>query len=342
MMMIRRKSRDTKAEQTERAHDRLRKIPKDIPKAVDKFIDVNPYKLEWKIDPIQSYTMQMKMQKLPVFAEAMNRNLTGLYFNFLTYKVQMKENIALECKGVTRSGKTTAMISTMKFVGKLTGTPFNSEHVCPNEQYYISLVKKAVDNQGIVVDEQLETHVGIGSFREMQYIEDLNNIIAKRCIHVAWIHPPDFVGRNAFYGLETAGRNLEHKLTKLLLYDLTQKSYGVSSIPLGFVIIPKYRDEEFENEYEQRKDEHIEELRSENIAVRQERRLKEGFLLAGNKLFGKCKNNHQRLQVSRNLFPMRTEGEYMELISIASMNMKLGITEREFEEAKDDIKSKQK
>lgn len=149
-----------------------------------------------------------------------------------------------------------------------------------------------------------------------------------------WIHPPEFVGRGGFYGLETIGRNFELQLTRFLLYDLTQKSFGASSVPLGFVIIPKYRDPEFSKTYETLKDKHIEELRQENISVRQEHRLEEGFALARSKLFKKVKNNFQRLQIARNMFPMRTEGEYMELISIAKMNADLNITKEDFEEAK--------
>ena len=164
-----------------------------------------------------------------------------------------------------------------------------------------------------------------------------NGLISSNCINTFWIHPPDFVGRNSFYGLETIGRNFEYKLTKFLLYDLTSKTFGASSIPLGFVIIPKYNDPEFEKEYEKQKDIGIEELRSENIAVRQQRRLDEGFALARNTLFVKCKNNQQRVQVARNLFPMRTEGEYMELVGIAKMNVQLGITQNDFENAKDEI-----
>jgi len=308
-----------------------------IPKKIAQDIQVNLKSIEWMIDPIQSYTIELKKQKLPIFAEALSRNLSGLYYQFLEYKVKLKENITLECKGVQRSGKTTGMISTAKYISRFTTVPFIPHYVCSNEQYYIQRVKNALDNQSLVIDEQLETHVGIGSYREMQYIEDLQNIIAKRCVHTMWIHPPEFVGRGGFYGLETVGRNFEYQLTRFLMYDLTQKTFGASSVPLGFVIIPKYRDPEFSKTYEELKDKHIEDLRQENISVRQEHRLEEGFALARSKLFKKVKNNFQRLQIARNMFPMRTEGEYMELISIAKMNSDLDITKEDFEEAKKQV-----
>jgi hypothetical protein len=153
-----------------------------IPKKIAQDIQVNLKSIEWMIDPIQSYTIELKKQKLPIFAEALSRNLSGLYYQFLEYKVKLKENITLECKGVQRSGKTTGMISTAKYISRFTTVPFIPHYVCSNEQYYIQRVKNALDNQSLVIDEQLETHVGIGSYREMQYIEDLQNIIAKRCV----------------------------------------------------------------------------------------------------------------------------------------------------------------
>jgi hypothetical protein len=58
------------------------------------------------------------------------------------------------------SGKTTGMISTAKYITRFTNVPFIPHYVCSNEQYYIQRVKNAVDDQSLVIDEQLETHVG--------------------------------------------------------------------------------------------------------------------------------------------------------------------------------------
>jgi hypothetical protein len=324
----------------EKAHIAIKSLPKlpnIIPRKIAENIKVNLKSISFEVDPIQNYTMQLKVQKLPVFAEAMNRNLTGIFFHFLDYKVEKKEPSILEWKGGVRTGKTTGAISTHKYIAQRSGVEFTIEMICPNEQYFVQRIPYAANNTSMIVDEQMEQHTGLGAFREMQHTEDLNNIIAKNNISVSWIHPPDFVGRNAFYGLETAGRNFEHKLTKFLIYDLTQKTFGVSSIPLGFVIVPKYDDIKFETEYEKRKDAHIDALKNESIAVRQQSRLDEGFALAKNKLYQRMKNNHQKIQLARRLFPMRTEGEYMELVSIANMNIKLGINQLDFDNAKTQV-----
>lgn len=108
----------------------------------------------------------------------------------------------------------------------------------------------------------------------------------------------------------------------------------MSAVPLGFVIIPKFNDPAFSEEYEGKKDEHIQDLRDENIGLRQQRRLDEGFAIAKNSLFQKMKNTHQKIQLVQHLFPMRTIQETMELVQIANMNLKLGIRQEDFDEAK--------
>lgn len=235
------------------------------------------------------------------------------------------------------SGKSTGGISVCKYVSGRTHVLFTVGMICPNEQYYNQLIPKALPNSCLLIDEQLEQHTGSGAFREMQHTEDLANIIAKLCINSVWVHPNEFVGRNATYGLETVGRNFEYKLTKFLLYDLSQKTFGISSLPLGFVIIPKYNDPVFEATYEAKKDKHIDDIRSEHVNVRQQRKLDMGFALARSPLYKKLKNVHQKLQLAQQLFPMLTIGEYQELIAIAKMNSDLNITQKDFDKAKEDL-----
>lgn len=91
--------------ETEHAHDGVSKLAgiEPIKKKDIKKIDIPPIStLVFHIDPIQLYLNALKMQKLPIFAEAMNRNMTGIFFNYLDYKVEKKENIGLEVKGATR------------------------------------------------------------------------------------------------------------------------------------------------------------------------------------------------------------------------------------------------
>jgi hypothetical protein len=80
----------------------IKKLPNIVPKKVAQTMNVDLKNVVWKVDPIQSYIMAIKMQKMPVFAEAVNRNMTGIYFKFLDYKVETKENITLEWKGTQR------------------------------------------------------------------------------------------------------------------------------------------------------------------------------------------------------------------------------------------------
>lgn len=70
--------------------------------------------IQWHVDPIQSFLMAIKAQKMPVYAEALNRNMTGLFFNYLDYKVDHREVITLEIKGQVRCLSTDTSIKTFK------------------------------------------------------------------------------------------------------------------------------------------------------------------------------------------------------------------------------------
>lgn len=100
--ILRLKARARQHTAVEKARIHIRKLSNIVPKKVAQTMNVDLKNVIWKIDPIQSYIMAIKMQKMPVFAEAVNRNMTGIYFKFLDYKVETKENITLEWKGTQR------------------------------------------------------------------------------------------------------------------------------------------------------------------------------------------------------------------------------------------------
>lgn len=72
-------------------------------------------------------------------------------------------------------------------------------------------------------------------------IQDIQNILAKKCVHTIWVYPSDFISRNSVYGFETYGKDLKNKLIRLIVYDLRKSMFGTFT-PLGFIIIPKIQD----------------------------------------------------------------------------------------------------
>jgi len=95
------------------------------------------------------------------------------------------------------------------------------------------------------IDEQKESKFGAGSFREEMGIMDIQNIIAKQCVHTIWIYPSDFIARNSVYGLETYGKELKNKLIRCLVYDVRKTMMGLAT-PLGYIIVGKIQDPKYQ------------------------------------------------------------------------------------------------
>jgi len=147
--------------------------------------------LEWHVDPIQEDQLMEKMSQSSAFAECLNKPKTKIFFEFLSYKTRYRENIGIEIKGGTRTGKSTVGQAICKYVAWLSGVPFTLWHTCANEIEYLEKIKipNITYGSSFLIDEQTETHAGAGSYTEMQVLEDMSNIIAKQQIHTVWVHP---------------------------------------------------------------------------------------------------------------------------------------------------------
>jgi len=128
------------------------------------------------------------MSKNPAFAEAIMRPRTDLFMRTIQEKVRFREHVGIEIKGATRSGKSTVGVAVCKFISALTGVPFTLKNLCPNEIIYLQRLKDPNLPNGSVflIDEQTETHTGVGSYSEMSVLEDIQQICAKEQIHSVW------------------------------------------------------------------------------------------------------------------------------------------------------------
>jgi hypothetical protein len=310
--------------------------------------------IDFKVDPIQDDQIRDQMARNGAFAEMLYRNKTKLFFDFLNFKAKYRENISLEIKGGTRSGKSTMGLAIAKYISTLTGVDFDTKHICPNEIAYLQRVKQGNvdDATTFLIDEQTETHTGSGSYAEMMVIEDLANIIAKRCINTLWLHPEEFVGRNSQLGIETYGKDVKNKLIRGILYNLSQGA--LTRMPMGYIIIPiggLYSCEEFGKptivngretittcgsltrpicpnykkcnlfmaKYEKQKDKHIEQIKSLNFSQREMQRLDIAEALAKHPQFKKAKKKSEKISVARLLVPFGTpEKLILELVDLAT------------------------
>lgn len=333
---------------------------------------------KFKISPIQDFLLKQQMSTNEAFARAYFTEMTKVYFDFLQYKIENRENISIGLKGQTRSGKSAVASATAFHVAHLIvkihypetkpSLYYNINNICANESEYAYKVKEATENSIFHIDEQRESKFQMGSVREELYIMDVQNIIAKANIHSLWLFPTDFIERNCQLGLETIGKDTEKRLTKLLVYDLSKSKIGFGYTPLGYIIMPvkhlwtckeigKYGRcdtfgkplcpnfptcPRFVATYERKKNTWIQKEKDQEIGEMQEQRFKMGEQLAKSTMFQDSPNQRQRVIIARNLFPQLTEGELREIIEIAKMGITFKTFMKKVDKDKDKVNIKKK
>jgi len=312
-------------------------------------VKINMQSVNFATDPLTEHKINQQMMKNQEFARIINTNITNKIYDYMKYKVQMKENINFALKGETRSGKSTVGLGMGIYISSLAGMPFMADrNICKNESEYYEKVKHAKFNEVYQIDEQKEAKFGIGSFREEMSIMDIQNIIAKQCVHTIWIYPSDFIARNSTYGFETYGKDLANKLVRCIVYDLRKTMMGMMT-PIGYCIIPKYQepayqqmpedqwskyrlknkyelkrldfDSQIEEDYEMKKDSWIEQEKRGQAGSIAEQRLKIALWLKKQKIYEKATSRKKQIIVARQLFSQLTTAEIEEIVELTRMEL---------------------
>lgn len=193
------------------------------------------------VNPLQSVLDNIEAEKSPAYAKALKLNITSLFYDWLDYKIKMKENISYEVTGTTRSGKTSVAISAQMYIAKKRKTGFGLENIRKDQQDFRNFIKPIpipeLTRTQWVVDETRTAIFQSGSMASKYELLDFNNICAILQLSIAWLNPQKFDrSHNSQYSLLVWGRDIKHKLTKCLLYDINSSDM-FADVPLGYVII---------------------------------------------------------------------------------------------------------
>lgn len=129
-------------------------------------VKIDAKTIKFETDPMSEHKIMMEKERRPEFARMLSLNITNQIFEYLKYKVQMRENINIAIKGETRSGKSTVGLAFLTYISKLTKIPINVEkNICANEsetrnaffeQEYYKKVQNANFGDTFQIDEQKE------------------------------------------------------------------------------------------------------------------------------------------------------------------------------------------
>jgi len=206
--------------------------------------------VKWTSDPLRKAIENIDVQNSEVLRRALETDFTSTFIETL-YKKAIStpaENINIEIKGETRSGKSSKGIFLGKLISYWHGLEFTEENILPNQSELVYKLKDAKWGETFLVDEQTTEAFGEGIYRETAQLGMNLNICAKMCNNLIFIYPPHFTMRNAPFGLETIAKDTRNKYIKSYYHDLRSKSFGYGGIwPRGYVILPKYQDQDYQN-----------------------------------------------------------------------------------------------
>jgi len=201
----------------------------------NKILDeLKPKNIKFKVDRWE----ELVLQDLSTFDEdtkiKLNRDLTKDFNNWINDKLKAKEQLKINIKGETRSGKS---LVGLKIVYLSTKFYKNKKYeiekiVCANQKELRTKLNTAIFGDSFLIDENAFSNVGVGSMSELQQLKDINNIIAKQNIHMVYITPQTFLNTGATLGLAYFGKDTNNWLSRFLLYSLKNNMPQL----LGYVV----------------------------------------------------------------------------------------------------------
>ena len=283
------------------------------------------HKPKWQFneEPLQKKLLAMEAMSSPALQKALHSNLTEDLISSLYYKATQKppENINIEIKGQTRSGKSTVGITLGILISRWWGHEFTEDNIMPNQGELLYRLKDAKYGETFLVDEQTPETYGEGMLRETEQLGTNLNICAKKCNNLIFIYPPTFTSRNSPFGLEALAKDTTNRYVKCFYYDLRRKEFGGGQIPRGYVLLPKFMDlkykgmkpekwsdvrkqnwdekhydydSELEEKYEGKKDLWIEDVRNMDAGIRDKRKTELAESLAIDPQFMGLKGNGRK------------------------------------------------
>lgn len=190
-------------------------------------------KPNFKVDMFE----ELMLQDMSNFDEniriKLNRNLTEYFKKWLNTKLNQKEQIKINIKGETRSGKSLVGIRILQMINQFYGYKFEPDkQICANQKEYRINIQNSEFGYPFQIDENAFTRSGIGSMTEAYQLKDIQNITAKKNIHTIFITPEVFLPTGATIGLMSFGKDLNNYLSRFLIYSIK----GNVSTLLGYVI----------------------------------------------------------------------------------------------------------
>lgn len=194
--------------------------------------EIKPRGIKFELDEFEKIRLMDLMSMSEEIKEKLHRDLTSTFNNWINGSHRRKDQIKVNIKGRTRSGKSLVGLKIIFAIENLNKLKFDVlKSVCDNQKVLKLKLQKANYSDSFLVDENAFTNVGAGSMTEMAQLKDINNIVAKENNNLVYITPAVFLNTGAPYSLEYHGKDLKNWISRFLIYDTSR---GIPLL-LGYV-----------------------------------------------------------------------------------------------------------
>ena len=199
---------------------------------IDKWFKID--NIEFIVDKFEELILQDVFSNDKATTQKLKRDILNVFREWVDNKIKAKENMSINLKGKTRSGKSLIGLAITDMICERQGVEFDTEKiVCGNQKEFRQSLKNSQFGDVRQIDENAFANTDIGSTTEMQQLKDIQNIIAKRNITTLYITPRQFLPTGATIGFSTWGKDPNNWLNRVLVYNLESLSTNL----LGHLVI---------------------------------------------------------------------------------------------------------
>lgn len=277
---------------------------------------------EWDKLPISTLALQTEIERARLtnidLYNAFGRNITDFFLKELEGRIAETQNVIMSLYGDQGKGKSYLGSYLMHVLCQIANTTPNIDNVCFTATDLLLSMKHADINDVFILDEQPQFR-GRGSLRESEALENIQEVVRKKQIHMMFISP-DLEDRNHFFVLRPIWVFKKKKRTVSIFYKKFR--YPEAGLkPMGYVVT-KLAPESFLKKYERKKDLFINQMLDQSVTSRAKQWEMSGIELSKNPKFINAGNIRRRTLVAAEMFGSNyaTE-ELQDVIEYARMEL---------------------
>lgn len=220
--------------------------------------------VQWFSLPLQKESLRMMEQKMPHYGEALNKDVTKLFFRELKERAMSRQNCILSIHAAQGRGKSYVGIFIAEHLSKYLGKKVIPNNINFSVTNMLRAIEKAEEGSILILDEQTKT-VGVGARAELAMLYNIEDVVRQYKMFLIFISPK-YVSHTYHYMIDVLQPGSDKPLDPVQTVE-SQWKYTKSiilndnQIPIGFIATGTPSDKQLLHDYEKKKELFIQEIR---------------------------------------------------------------------------------